>query len=88
MKKEQIEEFKNREQFLLDLEYQLITDFIKIRKENGLSQKELGKASETIRETIAKIENKIVSPQVDTLIKILYPLGYTIKIEKIEDENN
>ena len=88
MKKEQIEEFKNREQFLLDLEYQLITDFIQIRKENGLSQKELGKASETIRETIAKIENKIVSPQVDTLIKILYPLGYTIKIEKIEDENN
>lgn len=39
-----------------------------------------------IRETIARIENCITSPQMNTLIKILEPLGYTIKIVKIKDE--
>ncbi len=85
MKSNKIDNFKNKEQMLLDLEYQLIRDFIKIRKEEKLSQQEMGEASKTIRETIAKIENQIVSPQVSTLIKILYPLGYTIKIEKIKE---
>lgn len=45
-------------------------------------------ASQTIRETIAKIENQIVSPQINTLIKILAPFGYTIGIVKIEEDKN
>lgn len=79
-----INEYKNKEKILSELEYELINDFINLRKENHLTQQELGDASSTIRETIAKIENQIVSPQINTLIKILEPLGYTIKIEKIE----
>lgn len=85
MKKENIEEFEKREKFLSDLEYQLITDFIKLRKDHHLSQQKMAEASKTIRETIAKIENQIVSPQINTLIKILEPLGYTVGIVKIED---
>lgn len=85
-KKESIEEFAARDKLLAELEYQLISDFIAIRKEKGLSQQEMGKASETIRETIAKIENQIISPGVNTLIKILKPFGYTINIMKIKDK--
>ena len=40
--------------------------------------------SGTVRETIAKIETQVMSPQINTLIKILEPLGYTIKIAKIK----
>lgn len=80
------DEFESKEKILLELEYQLIADFIKLRKDNHLSQKEMAEASNTIRETVAKIENKLVSPQVNTLIKILEPLGYTLKIEKISDQ--
>lgn len=86
MKKCNIEEFENKEKILLDLEYQLISDFIKLRKDKHLSQKEMAEASNTIRETVAKIENKLVSPQINTLIKLLEPLGYTIKIEKISNK--
>ncbi len=87
MKKESKLEFETREKILSDLEYSLITDFIKLRKEKHLSQQDMGNASQTVRETIAKIENQIVSPQISTLIKILEPLGYTLKIVKIENRD-
>ncbi len=83
MKKEE-NIYKNKEKILSELEYNLIVDFIKLRKGKNLSQQQMGEASETIRETIAKIENQIISPQINTLIKILEPLGYTIKIVKIK----
>lgn len=83
MKNKNIEEFKEKELYLSNLEYELICDFIKKRKDNNLTQKELAELSNVIRETIAKIENQVVSPQINTLIKILEPMGYTLKIEKI-----
>ena len=46
------------EQKLIDLEYNLISDFIKLRNELGLTQKEMGEASNTIREIIAVIETR------------------------------
>ena len=84
MKKMDIEEFKEKELLLSNLEYELICDFIQKRKDNNLTQKELAELSNIIRETIAKIENQVVSPQINTLIKILEPMGYTLKIEKIK----
>lgn len=48
----------NEEQQLIDLEFNLISDFIKIRNELGLTQKEMGEASNTIREIIALIETR------------------------------
>lgn len=86
MKKENIKDYEIREKILADLEYQLITSFIKLRKSQHLSQQELADASDTIREMVAKIENQIVSPQIKTLIKILEPLGYTIGIVPIDRE--
>ena len=69
---------------LTHLEQDFISDFIKLRKDNNLTQQKLSDLSGVIRETIARIEAGITSPQISTLIKILKPLGYTIKIEKIE----
>lgn len=86
MKKNNLYEFENKEKILLDLEYKLITDFIKLRKDNNLSQQQMADASKTIRTTIAKIENRLISPQINTLIKILEPLGFTLGIVKINDK--
>ena len=73
-----------KEKLLLDLEYSFICDFIKLRKEKGLTQKSLAELSGVIREKIAKIENHINSPQINSLIKILEPIGYTVKIVPID----
>ena len=76
------------EKKVIDLEYQLICDFIKLRNELGLTQKEMGEASNTIREIIAVIETRKKHPQINTLIKILEPFGYTLSITKIKEGKN
>lgn len=76
-----------KEKLLLDLEYSFICDFIKLRKEKGLTQKSLAELSGVIREKIAKIENHINSPQINSLIKILEPIGYTVKIVPINKKD-
>ena len=74
------------EQKLINLEYNLISDFIKLRNELGLTQKEMGEASNTVREIIAVIETRKKHPQINTLIKILEPFGYTLSITKIQED--
>ncbi len=69
-----------------DLENNLICDFIKLRGELGLTQKQMGEASNTIREIIAVIETRKKHPQINTLIKILEPYGYTLSITKIRKD--
>jgi len=80
-----VEEYVIKEQILLDLEYELITEMIRVRKEKGLSQQEIANRTGLIRETIARIENRYVSPQLDTVIKILNSMNCEIKI--VEKEN-
>ena len=73
---------------VLDLEYDLICDFIKLRTELGISQKQMANEAGVVREMIAVIENRRKHPQINTLLKILKPLGYTLKIVKIEEDEN
>lgn len=80
-----MKKFGNEER-VAELEFKLICDFIKLRGELGLTQKEMGEASNTIREIIAVIETQKKHPQINTLIKILEPYGYTLSITKIEWE--
>ncbi len=77
--------FKNEER-VMELEYNLICDFIKLRNELGLTQKQMGEASNTIREIVAVIETRKKHPQINTLIKILEPFGYTLSITKVKEQ--
>ena len=76
---------KNEER-VMELEYNLICEFIKLRGELGLTQKEMGEASNTVREIIAAIETRRNHPQINSLIKILEPFGYTLSITKIKED--
>ena len=77
--------FKDEER-VMELEYNLICDFIKLRGELGLTQKEMGEASNTLREIIAAIETRRNHPQINSLIIILEPFGYTLSITKIKED--
>jgi len=76
------------EQKILELEYNLICDFIKLRNELELSQQKMADECGVVREMIAVIENRKKHPQINTLIKILQPFGYTLSITKIKEDNN
>lgn len=79
-----VDRYIEKEKNIIDMEYQLIEEFIKLRKEKNLSQQDIANEANIIRTTVARIENKMNSPQVKTLLQILEPLGYTLKIEKIK----
>jgi len=81
-----VNEFIENERTLMDLEYEFVKEFVNLRKEKGLSQQQMADNAHVIRETISRIETLMTSPQVNTLIKILEPVGYTIKIVKIDDK--
>lgn len=74
----------NEDLEIVELEYNLICDFIKLRNELGLTQKQMAKEAKVVREMISVIENGTKHPQINTLIKILKPFGYTISITKIK----
>ena len=73
---------------IIELEYNIICDFIKLRNELGLSQQKMADTAGVVREMIAVIENRKKHPQINTLLKILEPFGYTLAITKIKEEQN
>ena len=72
------------EQRLMELEHDLICDFIKLRRGLGLTQANMATESGVVREMITVIESRKKHPQINTLIKILEPFGYTLGIKKID----
>lgn len=62
-------------------------EFIRFRKENNLTQDLFSKYSGVSREKIARIEAGMHSPSVLNLLKVIGPIGYTIKIVKVKDKN-
>ena len=72
------------EKQILDMEYNLISEFVRLRKAAKYSQQDIADHCKVIRTTVARIENQMNSPQVRTMLQMLEPLGYTLKIEKIK----
>lgn len=58
----------------------LIGALIKARKEKGVSQRDLENMSGVKQPAIARMERGASSPTLDTLIKVLLPLGKTLSI--------
>ena len=85
---ENFENYDERTRKLDSLEQEFIDSVVKLRKDKRLTQQEIANNAGVIRETIARIENRITSPQVNTLIKILEPLGYTIKLTRISKKKD
>lgn len=69
----------------INFEVELIGKMIDAREKKGLSQRDLAKLSGVKQPAIARMENLKATPQIDTLLKILAPLGYTLSITPIKD---
>jgi len=71
----------------IQLEMDLIEATIEARKKSNLSQRELSKISGIKQPAIARIESRSRSPQASTLIRMLHPMGYTIRVVPLKKEN-
>lgn len=64
----------------IELEKDLIRTMVAIREEKGLTQSQLAEICNVKQPVIARLESSVHSPQIDSLLKILVPLGYTLQI--------
>jgi len=70
----------------INFEISLIGKMIEARGEKGLSQRELAEMSGVKQPAIARLESMKTTPQIDTLFKVLHPLGYTIEIVPLSNK--
>jgi len=70
------------EENAIELEKSLIKAVIKAREQSGLTQKQLSELCGVKQPIIARLEKAVHSPQINSIIRILQPLGYTLAIVK------
>ena len=58
----------------------IIDTLIEQRKEKGMTQKDLAKATKLTQSVIARLESKKATPQLDTLLKIVSALDCNIAL--------
>lgn len=71
---------------IINLEKDIIKTMIHVREEKGLTQAQLAEICNVKQPVIARMESSVHSPQVDSLLKILAPLGYTLKVVPINSK--
>ncbi len=67
-----------------NLRVSLIGELIKARQEKGISQKRLEELSGVKQPIIARMEKGSTNPQIDTILKVLAPLGKTLAIVPLD----
>lgn len=72
----------------IQLKIDLVGKLIEAREKKGISQKRLAEMSGLKQPAIARLEKMQATPQIDTLFKILKPLGYTLEIVPVANSND
>ena len=62
----------------------IMLELAKARNERGLSQRGLEELSGVRQPVIARMENGTTSPQLDTVLKVLAPLGKTLYVGDLQ----
>ena len=66
-------------------EEEMIKTVIRIREEQGISQRQLAALTGIKQPAIARFESGRAIPQIATMKKLLEPLGYTLTISQLTD---
>lgn len=69
-----------------NLRVALIGELIKARQEKGISQKRLEELSGVKQPIIARMEKGSTSPQIETVLKVLAPLGKTLAVVPLDSK--
>lgn len=73
------------DELMVKMEEDIIRTISKLREEQQMTQSELAEKCNIKQSAIARLEKQYHSPRVDSLIKVLAPLGYTLKIVPISE---
>ena len=70
-----------------DLRVAIIGELIKARQEKQISQRKLEELSGVKQPIISRMESGETSPQLDTVLRVLAPLGMTLAVVPLESAN-
>ncbi len=68
------------EEVVIELEKDLLRTMVAIREEQRLSQADLDDKCRVKQPVIARMEKAVHSPQINSMLRILVPLGYKLQI--------
>lgn len=77
-------ELNEEDEKIIELEKVLIRTMVRLREERGLTQVQLADICNVKQPIIARMETAVHSPRIDSLLKVLAPLGYTLQIVPID----
>ena len=63
-----------------DMRVSIMSELIKARNEQGITQKQLEDMSGVKQPVIARMEHGTSNPQLETVLKVLAPLGKTLAV--------
>ena len=72
------------EKAIIDLKVEIFGAFLEAREKEGLTQAQLAKKAHMTQPEIARLEKPDANPKIDTLLRATVPLGYKLKLERIE----
>ena len=70
----------------IQLELDIINATIEARKKNKLTQTQLAEKTGLKQSVIARFEKNKNSPRIDTTIKMLLPMGYTLRVVPVDKD--
>ena len=86
MEQERNNDYVENLKFLSEQESHIIDELVRIRAIQGMSQKRLSEMVTMSQPSLARLESKRISPGIDTMIKLLAPLGYTLDVVPISKD--
>lgn len=69
----------------IEFEVELIGKLIAAREAKGMTQAQLATAAGVKQSAVARLESLKATPQIDTLFKMLTPMGYKLTIVPTDD---
>lgn len=69
-----------------NLRVAIMGELIKARQEKGITQKELEELSGVKQPIISRMETGTTSPQIETVLKVLAPLGKTLVVAPLDSK--
>lgn len=82
--KELMTSLTDEEKQEIDMMSEIISQIIIRRQELGISQRELEKLSGVRQEAICRMEKTKNLPQLDTLVKLMIPLGLKLSVKRVQ----
>ena len=71
---------------IFDKKQKLVHEILRTRREMNMTQKNFEAACGVKQPVIARMERGLTDPQLTTILKVLLPLGKTLKIVDIEED--